>query len=353
MDHDAYWMQRALALGKQGIGSTSPNPPVGALIVKDEIELGGGWHHGPGQAHAEIEAMQAAHQKHGETCCKGATLYVTLEPCSTHGRTGPCTEAIVKDGIARVVYGTEDPNPNHVGLAESILSEAGLAVRCGVHEADCQELIRPFAKVQRTGLPWVIIKSAMSLDGRITRPTSEGQWLSGKASRAEVQQLRGEVDAVLTSGRTVRADNPSLTVRDRPLAPGEQQPWRVVLTTKDDGVPAAAALHHDPHSERTLIFKGRRIENVLRDLVSERGVCSVLVEAGGRLLGRFLDEGWADEAVIYLAPLVTGGEVPSVGGEGAASLADRLRLEEVRFDRFDDDVRLRGLLRGRGDTLER
>ncbi len=341
---DAYWMKRALALGRLGVGRTSPNPPVGAILVKDGADLGGGWHHGPGQAHAEIEAMRAARQAHGQTCCRGATLYITLEPCSTHGKTGPCTEAIIKAEIGRVVYGTVDPNPSHSGAADGILSEAGIPVLSGVEETACRRLIRPFAKTRITGLPWVIVKSAMSLDGRITRPPGEAQWLSGKASRDEVQQLRSEVDAILTTGRTVRADNPRLTVRNRTLDPDEQQPWRVVLTSREDGVPESAELRTDEFSERTLIFTGRRIENVLRELVSERGVCSVLVEAGGSLLGRLLDEGWADEVMVYLAPLVTGGPVPSVGGEGAASLAGRLQLEEVRFDRFDQDVRLRAIV---------
>lgn len=341
---DAYWMKRALALGQLGVGRTSPNPPVGAIVVKDEVDLGGGWHHGPGKNHAEIEAILAARETHGETCCQGATLYVTLEPCSTHGRTGPCTEALVKAGFVRVVYGTADPNPSHSGAADGILSGAGIRVLSGVEETACRRLVRPFAKTQSTGLPWVIVKSAMSLDGRITRPPGEPQWLSGKASRDEVHQIRSEVDAVLTSGRTVRADNPRLTIRHRNLHPDEQQPWRVVLTSRPDGVPESAALRSDELSDRTLVFTGWRIENVLRELVSERGVCSVLVEAGGSLLGRLLDEGWADEVVVYLTPLVTGGPVPAVGGEGAASLTERLELEEVCFERFEDDVRLRGIV---------
>lgn len=350
---DVYWMQHALKLARKGVGFTSPNPPVGAVVVMDGVELGGGWHHGAGQPHAEIEAIRDARTRHGDSCCKGATIYVTLEPCSTRGRTGPCTEAIMRAGFARVVYGTVDPNPHHEGVADAILSEAGIEVTQGVEEGDCVRLIRAFAKVQQTGLPWVIVKSAMSLDGRITRPPGEGQWLSGPEARAEVQVLRREADAVLTSGRTVRIDNPSLTVRDAALAPEQGQPWRVVLTSREDGIPAAATLRTDEFAARTLIFKGKRLEVVLRALASEHGVCTVLVEAGGNLLGRFVDEGWADEAVVYLTPMMTGGPVPSVGGEGAVSLAERLQLQEIQFMRFGDDVRMRGTITGNGGPLER
>lgn len=350
---DAYWMQRALKLARQGVGFTSPNPPVGAILVKDGAELGSGWHHAAGQAHAEVEAIADARRRHGDTSAKGATIYVTLEPCSTRGRTGPCTEAIIKAGIARVVYGAVDPNPHHEGLADGILQEAGVEVRPGIEAEDCGRLIRPFAKVQQSGLPWVIVKTAMSLDGRITRPPGEGQWLSGPESRREVQALRRAADAVLTSGQTVRTDDPSLTVREPELQPERGQPWRVVLSSRPDGIPPGSKLLTDEFAARTLVFREKRLEVVLRELASEHGVCTVLVEAGGRLLGRFLDEDWADEAVVYLAPMLTGGPTPSVGGEGAESLASRLRLEETTFERFGDDVRLRGVFAGRGGTLDR
>lgn len=334
------------------MGFTSPNPPVGAVIVKNGVEIGSGWHQRAGQPHAEIEAMADARARHGDTCCKGATLYVTLEPCSTRGRTGPCTEAIVKAGLARVVYGALDPNPHHEGVADGILRDHGIAVTAGIEESPCTLLIRPFAKVQQTGLPWVLVKTAMSLDGRITRPPGEGQWLSGPEARAEVQLLRRQADAVLTSGRTVRCDDPLLTVRDPSLFPERGQPWRVVLTSRDDGVPAGAAIRTDRFTDRTLVFTRKRIEVVLRALASEYGVCSVLVEAGGRLLGRFLDEGWADEAVVYLTPMLTGGPVPAVGGEGAACPKDRLRFQDVSFTRLGNDVRLRALIGGPGGDPE-
>ena len=351
--NDSEYMRRALHFAAEGVGLTSPNPPVGAMIVKEGEELGSGWHRGAGNAHAEVEALQDAGRRHGTGATRGATLYVTLEPCSTYGRTDPCTKAIVAAGIRRVVIGAGDPSPTNGGRAAGILSQEGIEVVEGIEEAGCEELIRGFSKVQRTGLPWVIIKSALSLDGKVTRPREEGQWLSGAGSRAEVQELRGEVDAILSSGQTVRADDPRFTVRDGRGKMGKAQPWRVILTSREQALPSEAKIFTDPFADRTLIYKGQRIECVLRELVSDHGVVSVLVEAGGRLVGRLLDEGWGDEVVFYLAPLVTGGPVPASGGEGVSDLGGRVRLDGLAYRRIDDDVRLRATLAGSGGELER
>jgi len=351
--NDCEWMREALALARKGIGLTSPNPPVGAVLVKDGREIGRGWHRGAGRPHAEVEAIQDAVCRHGPEAPAGATIYVTLEPCSTRGRSGACTTAIMQAGIRRVVFGAIDPHPAHAGRATGLLQAAGVKVLEGVEESACEVLIRPFAKAQRCGLPWIILKTAMSLDGRITRPAGEGPWLSSAASRRDVQKLRLEADAILTSGQTVRNDDPRLTLRSLDVPDTKKQPWRIVLTSREDGVPPDARLRRDAWADRTRIFHGRRIEQVLRELVAACEVSTVLVEAGGRLLGRLLDEEWADEMVVYLAPLVTGGEVPAVAGEGAASLAERWRLDEVRFARIGADVRLRGRFAGRGGPLER
>ena len=351
--HDSEYMRRALQKARRGIGLTSPNPPVGAVIAKDGRELGSGWHRAAGEPHAEIEAINDAFYRHGSAALEGATIYITLEPCSTQGRTGPCTTAIQRACLGRVVIGACDPNPAHQGRGGDLLREAGIEVVEGIEEAACEELIRAFSKVQKTGLPWLIIKTAMSLDGRITRPPSEGQWLSGEESRAEVHRLRGEVDAILTSGQTVRADDPRLTVRSPEVPVEKEQPWRVILTSREEGIPESAQVLTDEHAERTLIHTRQQLECVLRELVCEHGVLSVLVEAGGRLVGRLLDEGWADELVVYLAPLLTGGPTPATGGEGVRKIADRLRLEGVCFQRFENDVRLRAILGGAGGDLER
>ncbi len=348
--NDSEYMRRALSLAAQGVGLTSPNPPVGAVIVREGRELGGGWHRGSGQPHAEVEAIRDAISRHGADAVRGATIYITLEPCSTHGKTGPCTTAITRAGLGRVVIGALDPNPAHGGIAADLLTAEGIEVVEGIEEASCELLVRPFAKAQKTGLPWVIVKSALSLDGKITRAPGEEQWLSGTNSRKEVQQLRTEVDAILSTGKTVRSDNPRLTVRGNYAKSGKIQPWRVILTSRDCGVPSGSEVLTDHFADRTLVYTRRRIECVLRELVSDYGVVSLMVEAGGGLVGRLLDEGWADEVVFYLAPLMTGGPVPASGGEGVMRLGQRLRLSESRFRRIDNDVRLRAVLCGAGES---
>ena len=338
-------MRQALSLAERGVGLTSPNPPVGAIVVKGGVEVGSGWHQGPGRPHAEVEALRDAIRRHGEEATKGSTVYVTLEPCSTHGQTGPCTNALIRAGVGRVVVGARDPNPSNGGKAGAILSGAGIEFVEGVEEPSCEALIRAFTKVQRSGLPWVIIKSAFGLDGKGTRPPTEGQWLSGPGSRAEVHELRSHVDAILTGGRTIRTDNPRLTIRERSTPAGKQQPLRVILTSRDSGVPENSQVLTDEFRNRTLIYRSRRLECVLRELASEHGVLCVMVEAGGNLVGQFLDEGWADELVFYLAPLISGGLTPATGGEGVPCLNNRVTLESCSFRQIGNDVRVRGLLR--------
>jgi diaminohydroxyphosphoribosylaminopyrimidine deaminase / 5-amino-6-(5-phosphoribosylamino)uracil reductase len=182
------------------------------VIVKDGVRLGSGWHRAAGQPHAEREALADAFHRHGPDAVRGATIYVTLEPCSTHGRTPPCTQGLIDAGVARVVYACVDRNPAIAGRADAILTRRD-RVASGVLASEAEKMLRPFFKVRETGLPWVIWKTAMSLDGRLTRPPGEGQWLTGEAARADVQQLRATVDAILTSGETVRRDRPALTLR--------------------------------------------------------------------------------------------------------------------------------------------
>lgn len=339
---DGHWMDRAIEEARKGIGRTSPNPPVGAVVVKDGVELGSGWHRGAGLPHAEREALADARTRYGEDAPRGATVYVTLEPCSTHGRTPPCTDGLIEAGVRRVVYGAVDPNPAHAGAADRLLEQAGIQVTKGIRREEASRLIRPFAKARTTGLPWVILKTAMSLDGRITRPPGEGMWLTGPDSRHEVQRLRAECDAILTSGETVRRDRPRLDLRVPELLEGRLQPWRVVLTRDAASLPADAPLFSDAASDRTLVEARDQPEEVLRRLVSERGVNAVLVECGGRLAAELLEAGLVDEWVAFLAPLLCGGPVPALAGEG---LREELRLDEVVFSRFESDVMLRARIR--------
>jgi len=334
-------MSLALDEARKGIGRTAPNPPVGAVLVKNGQLIGRGWHQRAGMPHAECEAMADAVKHHGADALRGATAYVTLEPCSTQGRTPACTSGLIKAGVARVVYACADPNPAHAGRADALLAAAGIEVLSGVRMDEAQRILRPFAKVITTGLPWVIWKSAMSLDGRLTRPPGEGQWLTGEAARHDVQKLRAKVDAIFTSGETVRRDRPALTIRVPELLEGRDQPWRVVFTNRPESLPQDAPLFADPSRERTLIRSGANLESALRGLVREQGILCAMVEAGGQFSAALFEAGLIDEVVVYSAPILCGGPVPALAGKG---LPHSLRLHETGFERFGDDVRMSGII---------
>lgn len=337
---DEYWMQQALREARKGTGLTSPNPAVGAILVRNGEEIARGRTQKVGGNHAERDALSGLEK--GEA--KGATIYVTLEPCSTQGRSGACTEALMEAGVARVVYGIVDPNPAHAGKADAILSSAGIEVKRGICVEDCEFQIRGFSSVQTRRRPWVIAKTAMSLDGRISRPPHEGQWLSNEQSREHVQILRGEVDAIVTSGETVRRDDPSLTIRSERVAADKIQPLRIILSRKGlDG--EKWKLFNDDFSHRTQLIQGKEISKVLTELSSNEGVNTVLLECGGQMMGEFLDAGLIDEMVVFYAPLVTGGPHPSMGGEGILELEKSWEIVNSHLTRFGDDLCLRGLLR--------
>jgi diaminohydroxyphosphoribosylaminopyrimidine deaminase/5-amino-6-(5-phosphoribosylamino)uracil reductase len=338
---DAEWMQTALQEACKGVGKTAPNPPVGAVIVKNGQSLGLGWHRKAGAPHAEVEAIRAATTAHGADALKGATAYITLEPCSTTGRTPACTAGLIQAGISRVVYACQDPNPHHAGAADALLRQAGIEVVSGVLNEACEKILRPFFKVQRTGLPWVIWKCAMSLDGKITRPPGEGQWLSSEASRADVQKLRSEVDAILTSGETVRRDLPALTIRIQELLEGREQPWRIVCTNHPDTLPVDAPLFCDETKHRTLVKSPENLETMLVDLVREQGILSIMIEAGGNFSAAMMRAGLVDEAVIYYAPILCGETVPALSGE---AFSKSLKMKNARWETLGNDLKLSGLL---------
>lgn len=330
---DRHWMSLALEQARQGIGFTSPNPPVGAVIVADGELIGQGFHRKAGGPHAEIEALADARQQAPERIA-GSTIYVTLEPCSTHGRTGPCTSAIQSAGIQRVVWGAQDPNPSHVGRAQQLLEAAGIRVTTGVLETECCEILRPFAKWITTGLPYVIAKAGQSLDGRITRPPGEGQWITSEAARAHSQGLRARVDAILVGAETVRQDNPHLTLRN---GSPKEQPWRVVLTRSGD-VPAGAHLLTDAYQDRTIILRDMAFPDVLKDLAA-RGITSVLIEGGANVLGQAFSSRSVDEVCWYIAPRLCGSGLPVIGGPAwDASVA----LEAVSILPIGDNICLSG-----------
>ena len=335
---DADWMHLALEEARKGLGRTAPNPPVGAVLVKDGKLLGKGWHRAAGQPHAEREALAAAREQHGADAIQGSTIYITLEPCSTTGRTPPCTEGLIEAGIERVVYSCVDANGDHAGRSDDLLKAAGVEVENGVLADEVEPLLHPFFKVQKTGLPWVIWKTAMSLDGRLTRPPGEGQWLTGEEARADVQVLRSQVDAILTSGETVRRDKPALTIRAPELLEGRPQPWRVVFSRDEATLPRDAALFTDDHCERTLIRSREDLEGSLRRLAKEQGVLSCMTEAGGVFSAALLEAGLVDEVVVYLAPLICGGPHPAMAGAG---LPESLKLLDPEYLQLGEDVRLR------------
>ena len=330
--------------------------------MKDGRELGRGWHQAAGMPHAERVALARAVEDHGAEAARGATVYVTLEPCSTRGRTPACTDGLIEAGVARVVYGAVDPNPAHAGRADAVLRAAGVAVTAGVRAGECARLLRGFASAMTRGRPWVVAKSAQSLDGAVTRPPGEGPWLTGAESLDEVQRLRCSMDAILTSGETLRRDDPALTLRV-PHPHGEKPALQRVVVTRSGRLPLDARVFRDAHAERTLVvrvggggrpaglpeavgyFEAPDLTRVLHHLATERGIHRLLVEAGGRLLGSFFDARLIDEWLGWFAPILVGGGVPGLGGLGYGIPQGSATLDEVEYTRFGPDVRVRGLVR--------
>ena len=329
MTLDEEFMCEAIREAQKGAGRTHPNPAVGAVIVSRGRIVSRGWHREAGHLHAEAEAIRKARQG----AARGATLYVTLEPCSTQGRTPPCTKSILEAGFSRVVYGATDPNPKHAGRAKDILSGSGLEVSPGVLASQCSELNTAWNKWIATGMPYVIAKAAMTLDGRINSPP-ESRWVSSEASRRDVMKLRSRVQAILVGGETIRADDPQLTVRGIQVP---MQPLRIVWT-RSGRLPRTARIFNDEHRDRTLVFK-TSLHFVLKDL-GRRGVASVLLEGGARALGEAFDRSLVDEVCFYLAPMLVGGPVPVVGGRGVADVRSAFKLEQPAFQRIGPDVRM-------------
>jgi diaminohydroxyphosphoribosylaminopyrimidine deaminase / 5-amino-6-(5-phosphoribosylamino)uracil reductase len=344
--NDLRWMAAALDQAKRGVGLTSPNPPVGAVLVHDDVIIGAGYHHKAGEDHAEVDAIRNAASR-SPRLISGSTLYVTLEPCCTTGRTPPCTEAIKAARIARVVYGTRDPNPAHAGAADSVLRLANIAVTHGIMEAECKELIRPFTKWVTTGLPYVIAKAGQSLDGRITRPGNEPPWITSESARAHARRLRSRVDAIIIGAETLRRDNPLLTLREADFGQGKLQPWRVIMT-RSGVLPPAAHLFTDEYRDRTLVMQGLDFPDVLREL-GKLGVTTVLVEGGGIILGRAFACQMVDEVVWYIAPRLCGGGRPSLAG---LPLEHSIELSPVTVLPIGDNVCFTGFPVWQGSPKE-
>jgi diaminohydroxyphosphoribosylaminopyrimidine deaminase/5-amino-6-(5-phosphoribosylamino)uracil reductase len=332
-DRDAKFMRAALDEARKALGRTSPNPAVGAVLVIDNRIVSKGHHREAGRPHAEIECLR----DFGAPVPARATLYVTLEPCSTAGRTGPCTDAIIKARVKNVIIGATDVNPRHCGRGMVELRNAGVRVREGILAEESTRLNEAFNKWIVTTRPFVIAKCGMSLDGRLTRRPGEPRWITDRAARRDANELRARVDAVLVGAETVRADNPRLTVR---AVRGTRQPCRVVLT-RSGRLPRQADLFSDKFAARTLIYKRKSLPSVLKDL-GKRGITSVLIEGGGEVLGQALDAGLIDKVQIYLGPILTGGPVIAFPGKGAGKTADALRLRGVQYRRIGQSVCMTG-----------
>jgi diaminohydroxyphosphoribosylaminopyrimidine deaminase / 5-amino-6-(5-phosphoribosylamino)uracil reductase len=355
-------MQRALDLARQAPEPTSPNPTVGAVVVSpDGVVVGEGVTQPPPGPHAEAVALAAAGER-----ARGSTLYVTLEPCCHHGRTPPCTDAIIAAGIAEVHYATDDSDPNVAGGGRRALEAAGIRLVAGEGEAEAQRVNEAFFKHRTTGLPFVIAKFAASLDGRIAAASGDSRWVSGPETRDWSHRLRTRIDAILVGSSTVVVDDPLLTARpDGQDAP--RQPLRVVVDTRgrvppmaqvfagpaktlvatSDEAPAnwRAALEARGAEVVTFPVDGRHVD--LRALLVELGkrdVLTLLVEGGGVILGSFFDAGLVDKVHAVIAPMIVGAaDAPAaVAGEGADRMADALRLRDVTVERLGEDILVTG-----------
>jgi diaminohydroxyphosphoribosylaminopyrimidine deaminase / 5-amino-6-(5-phosphoribosylamino)uracil reductase len=332
-ERDEKFMRAALNEARKALGHTSPNPAVGAVLVIGNRIVAKGHHRQAGRDHAEVECLR----NFAAPVPARATLYVTLEPCSTEGRTAPCTDAILQAGVRNVVVGATDVNPRHSGKGIVQLRNAGVRVREGVLADECAQINEAFNKWIVTGRPFVIAKCGMSLDGRLTRPVGEPRWITGRSARRHAHQLRARVDAILVGAETVRADNPRLTVREVRRA---RQPWRVVLT-RSGKLPQHAHLFSDRFRSRTLIYQRKSLVAVLKNL-GERGVTSVLMEGGGEVLGQALDARLVDKVQLYLGPILTEGSVIAFPGRGAENAANALRLRSVSYRQIGESVHITG-----------
>lgn len=371
---DAWMMRLARRLAQRGVGATSPNPLVGAVLVKGGRIIGRGWHHRAGGPHAEIEALRDA-EKRGFSP-RGATLYVTLEPCCTQGRTPPCTDALIAARLRRVVVGAADPNPRHAGRGFTILEHAGIAVTRGVLAGECQQLNAAFNHWIVSRTPFVTVKAAMTLDGKIATASGESKWITGEKARAHGMKLRQSSDAILVGINTILADDPSLTLRGPKSETRRPKPLRLRRIVLDSlaRTPLNARVVSDEQAALTTLVVSRRAPKqriaalaqrvrvlmapltkpkrrlrkaeidlrwLLRRLGSEN-ITSLLVEGGGEVNASFLRQRLAHGVAFFYAPKILGGRDArkAVGGEGARTLAEAIRLRDLRWRQLGDDLLL-------------
>jgi diaminohydroxyphosphoribosylaminopyrimidine deaminase/5-amino-6-(5-phosphoribosylamino)uracil reductase len=357
---DTYWMSRALELAERGRGNVEPNPLAGAVVVRDGQAVGEGWHRRYGEAHAEVNALAAA-----GPAARGATLYVTLEPCCHHGKTPPCTDAVLRAGVARVVAAMTDPFPQVAGRGEGILRAAGVAYEVGVGAKEARRLNAPYRTLLARGRPHVHAKWAMTLDGKIATRAGNSKWISGKASRALVHELRGRMDAIVVGIGTALADDPLLTARP----PGPRTAARIVLdshtrlppdcqlvrtaaagpvvvvTAAGTGAERAARLQELGCEVLALPAEdGRPAVPTLLQELGRRRLTNILLEGGAAVLGSFLDADLIDEAHVFISPRLVGGAEAKtpIGGRGRELIQDALPLSCWQAHTIEGDLYLHG-----------
>jgi diaminohydroxyphosphoribosylaminopyrimidine deaminase/5-amino-6-(5-phosphoribosylamino)uracil reductase len=353
-------MSRALELAERGRGFVEPNPLVGAVVVRGGQAVGEGWHQRYGEAHAEVNALAAA----GEAA-RGASLFVTLEPCCHHGKTPPCTDAVLRAGVRRVVAAMTDPFPQVAGQGSAVLRAAGVEVEVGLGEAQARRLNGPYLKLLATGRPYVHAKWAMTLDGKIATRTGDSKWISNEASRRRVHELRGRMDAIVVGINTALADDPLLTARP----PGPRTAVRIVLDTSGR-LPANSQLAQTARQVPLLLAtagprvgqanaelqalgaevlcvpaaSGRVDVHALLEELGRRRTTNILVEGGAAVLGSFRDAGAIDEVHVFIAPRLAGGAAAktAMAGQGVRHIGDALALTEWRVEMLEGDVLLHG-----------
>ena len=367
------YMEQALSLARLAMGQVSPNPAVGAVIVKNGNVVGQGFTQPPGSWHAEIMALRQARDN-----ARDGVMYVTLEPCCHYGRTPPCTKAIIASGIGEVHFATIDPNPIVSGKGKAELERYGIRTFVGEHEAQAKEIIEAFSKHITTGMPYVTVKFAMSLDGKIATRTGDSKWITSEESRRYAHSLRVTTDAIMTGANTIIADDPKLTVRCSGGRGGtvKNQPLRIIVDGRGR-TPPQARVFREPGE--TLIAVAKHLTNAdkqafsdvnagffempsddntvnlkeLLRMLGKRGITSVLVEGGGTLIGSLFDAGLVDKVNAFIATIIIGGSgaVPSIGGYGIEKIADAYKLENVEVKQLDTDILVQGYINKRARCL--
>jgi len=360
---DEHYMRIALELAAKARGRTSPNPLVGAVVVKDGIIVGRGYHEKAGTPHAEVHALREAGER-----ARGATIYVTLEPCSHYGRTPPCSEAVIKAGVARCVAAMVDPNPLVAGRGLAQIRQAGIEVASGVLEEEARRLNEVFIKYITTKRPFIVMKSAMTLDGKIATHTGHSRWITGPAARERVHRLRDEYDAIMVGIGTVLADDPALTTR---LPEGGRDPVRIILDSQAR-IPLKARVLTQQSTAPTIIAttvrapqekiraleeagarvmvipedKGKVDLKLLIDRLGQAGITGILLEGGGQVNGAALEAGIVDKVVWFVAPKLIGGKASPgpVGGAGVTTMDQAVKLSRIRVEQVGEDFMFAGYI---------